>query len=88
MKRYFSWITKSNRPQHILVGLLIGLVFGITGAFVAACTAEVKDWLCNGKKGGTFGWIKGNGFDWLDLAATMIGGAIGCLPRYLIFGGL
>lgn len=28
-------------------------------------------------KGGIFGWIKGNGFDWLDFAATMIGGAIG-----------
>ena len=32
-------------PKHIIVGFLIGLAFGITGAFVAATTAEVKDWL-------------------------------------------
>lgn len=77
MTRYFKWLTESNRPKHILVGFLIGLAFGITDAFVAATTAEVKDWLWNGQKGGIFGWVKGNGFDWLDFAATMIGGAIG-----------
>lgn len=77
MIRYFKWLTESNRPKHIIVGFFIGLIFGITGAFIAAASAEVKDWMWNGQKGGVFGWIKGNGFDWLDFAATMIGGAIG-----------
>lgn len=77
MTKYIKWIAESERYKHIVVGLAIGLIFGITGAFVAAATAEVKDWLWNGKRGGIFGWIKGNGFDWLDFLATMIGGAVG-----------
>lgn len=77
MTRYFKWLTESNRLKHLYVGFLLGLVFGLVGAFIAAATAEVKDWLWNGQKGGILGWMKGNGFDWLDFAATMIGGAIG-----------
>lgn len=86
MKKYFKWLLESNRLKHILVGFLIGLTLGIAAVFAAAASAEVKDWLWSGQRGGTFGWIKGNGFDWLDLFATMIGGIIGCLPRYLLFG--
>lgn len=77
MKKYFKWLLESNRPKHILVGFVIGATLGIAAVFAAAASAEVKDWLWNGKRGGTFGWIKGNGFDWLDFAATMIGGAVG-----------
>ncbi|GAY31079.1 hypothetical protein [Prevotella sp. MGM2] len=84
MKKYFKWLTESNRPKHILVGFFIGLTLGVVAAFVAATSAEMKDWLWNGKRGGTFGWIKGNGFDWLDFIATMIGGIAGALFRYLV----
>lgn len=84
MKKYFKWLLESNRPKHILVGFLIGVTLGITAAFSAAASAEMKDWLWNGKKGGAFGWIKGNGFDWLDFIATMIGGLIGFSIRYFI----
>ena len=84
MKRYFKWLTESNRPKHIVVGFFIGLTLGVVAAFVTAASAEMKDWLWNGKRGGTFGWIKGNGFDWLDFIATMIGGIAGALFRYLV----
>jgi fluoride ion exporter CrcB/FEX len=84
MKKYFKWLTESNRPKHIVVGFFIGLTLGVVAAFVAAASAEMKDWLWNGKRGGTFGWIKGNGFDWLDFIATMIGGIAGALFRYLV----
>ena len=88
MKKYFKWLCESNRPKHILVGYLIGLFLGLSAAFAAAASAEMKDWLWNGKRGGTFGWIRGNGFDWLDFAATMIGGLVGfgirCLIWYLL----
>lgn len=86
MKRYFKWLLESNRPKHILVGFIVGFTLGIDATFTAAASAEFKDWLWNGKRGGMFGWVRGNGFDWLDFWATMIGGVIGCLPRYLIFG--
>lgn len=84
MKKYFKWLLKSNRPAHIIVGFFICLAFGVDGAFVAAISAETKDWLWNGVRGGKLGWLKGNGFDWLDFAATMLGGIVGALIRLLI----
>lgn len=84
MEKYFKWLRESNRPKHIIVGFLIGLAFGFDGAFVAAASAETKDWLWNGARGGKLGWLKGNSFDWLDFAATMLGGTIGALIRLLI----
>lgn len=76
MKKYFKWLLESNRPKHILVGFIISVTLGVGAAFAAAASAEMKDWMWNGKRGGTFGWLKGNGFDWLDFTATMIGGVI------------
>lgn len=84
MKKYFKWLLESNRPKHVLVGFLIGITLGISAVFAAAATAEIKDWMWNGKQGGTLGWIRGNGFDWLDFISTMIGGVIGCGIKILI----
>lgn len=84
MGKYFKWLLESNRPKHIIVGVLIGLVFGFDGAFVAAASAETKDWLWNGARGGKLGWLRGNGFDWLDFWATIIGGVFGSFARFLI----
>ena len=69
MKKYFKWLLESNRPKHILVGFIISVTLGVGAAFAAAASAEMKDWMWNGKRGGTF--------DWLDFTATMIGGVIG-----------
>jgi hypothetical protein len=73
MKKYFKWITESNRPKHLVAGLVIAMLFGVVTAIVAALAAEYKDWAYKGCKG----WpVTKNGFDWLDIAATVIGGAI------------
>lgn len=88
MKKYFKWLLESNRPKHLLVGFVIGLFLGLSAAFTAAASAEMKDWLWNGKRGGTFGWIRGNGFDWLDFAATIIGGLVGFGIRFLVWYSL
>lgn len=85
MKKYFKWLFESNRPKHILVGFIISVTLGIGASFAAAVSAEMKDWMWNGKRGGTFGWLKGNGFDWLDFTATMIGGVIGTALHCLFF---
>lgn len=85
MKKYFHWLVESNRLWHVFIVLLVGLILGIEGAIAASATAEFKDWLWNGHKGGIFGWVKGNGFDWLDFAASMIGGGVGSLLRYFLF---
>lgn len=67
-----SWIKESNRPKHLLYAIPIGLVFTILAVLGCAFGMEFKD-----KE-------YGNKFDWLDIAATMIGGAIGQLLQIVI----
>lgn len=67
-----SWIKESNRPKHLLYAIPIGLVFTILAVLGCAFGMEFKD-----KE-------YGNKFDWLDIAATMIGGAIGQLLQIII----
>ena len=67
-----SWIKDSNRPKHLLYAIPIGLVFTILAVIGCAFGMEFKD-----KE-------YGNKFDWLDIAATMIGGAIGQLLQIII----
>lgn len=67
-----SWIKESNRPKHLLYAIPIGLVFTILAVIGCAFGMEFKD-----KE-------YGNKFDWLDIAATMIGGAIGQLLQIII----
>ena len=67
-----SWIKESNRPKHLLYAIPIGLVFTILAVIGCAFGMEFKD-----KE-------YGNKFDWLDIAANMIGGAIGQLLQIII----
>lgn len=77
-KKWFGWLAGSNRPSHLIVGSIIGSIFGFIPVLIAALAVEFKDWAWNGSKGHIIlGWKTKNGFDWLDVAATLIGGAIG-----------
>lgn len=67
-----SWINESDRPKHLLYAIPIGLVFTILAVLGCAFGMEFKD------------REYGNKFDWLDIAATMIGGAIGQLLQIII----
>lgn len=67
-----NWIKESNRRKHLLYAIPIGLVFTILAVLGCAFGMEFKD-----KQ-------YGNKFDWLDIAATMIGGAIGQLLQIII----
>lgn len=66
------WLKESNRQKHLLYAIPIGLVFTILAVLGCAFGMEFKD-----KE-------YGNKFDWLDIAATMIGGAIGQLLQIII----
>lgn len=66
------WLKESNRPKHLLYAIPIGLVFTILAVLGCAFGMEFKDKQYGGK------------FDWLDIAATMIGGAIGQLLQVII----
>ena len=66
------WLKESNRPEHLLYAIPIGLIFTILAVLGCAFGMEFKD-----KE-------YGNKFDWLDISATMIGGAIGQLLQIII----
>ena len=66
------WLKESNRQKHLLYAIPIGLVFTILAVLGCAFGMEFKD-----KE-------YGNKFYWLDIAATMIGGAIGQLLQIII----
>lgn len=66
------WLKESNRQKHLLYAIPIGLVFTILAVLGCAFGREFKD-----KE-------YGDKFDWLDIAATMIGGAIGQLLQIII----
>ena len=66
------WLKESNRQKHLLYAIPIGLVFTILAVLGCAFGMEFKD-----KE-------YGNKFDWLDIASTMIGGAIGQLLQIII----
>lgn len=88
MKKWISkvlgWIGVSNRLAHLWAGFCVALFCGIVAALTAACAAEFKDWQYAGSKGGIKGIFKGhNGFDWLDVAATLIGGIFGEVIHYI-----
>lgn len=71
-----KWLKQSNRQKHFWIGMLLGVLFTFVGAIAGGIYKEVQD-----KKGGVF--------DWLDLAATVLGGLIGsiwpALAIYIVF---
>lgn len=67
-----SWLKESNRPKHLLYAIPIGLIFTILAVIGCAFGMEFKDKQYGGK------------FDWLDIAATIIGGAIGQVLQILL----
>ena len=75
------WLKESNRPKHLLYAIPIGLIFTILAVIGCAFGMEFKD------------REYGNKFDWLDIAATEIGGLIGQILQigliyliYIIYG--
>lgn len=60
-----KWMHESNRMKHFMCAIPIGFFLTILCVLGAAFGMEFKDYQWGGE------------FDWLDIAATMIGGAIG-----------
>ena len=67
-----KWLKESNRIKHLFYAIPIGLVFTILAVLGCAFGMEFKD------------RQYGNSFDWLDVAATMIGGAIGQVLQIIL----
>ena len=67
-----KWLLESNRLKHLLFAIPCGLFLTILFVLGLALGMEFKD-----KQ-------YGNKFDWLDVAATMIGGTIGQIIMLLI----
>lgn len=67
-----KWLKESNRIEHLFYAIPIGLVFTILAVLGCAFGMEFKD------------RQYGNSFDWLDIAATMIGGAVGQVLQIIL----
>lgn len=67
-----SWLTESNRLKHFIYAIPIGLIFTILAVIGCAFGMEFKD-----KQ-------YGNKFDWLDIAATLLGGLVGQLLQIIL----
>lgn len=67
-----NWLLESNRLKHLLFAIPCGLFLTILFVLGLTLGMEFKD-----KQ-------YGNEFDWLDVAATMIGGTIGQIIMLLI----
>ena len=67
-----KWLKESNRIKHLFYAIPIGLVFTILAVLGCAFGMEFKD------------RQYGNSFDWLDIAATLIGGAIGQVIQIIL----
>ena len=83
MKQLFNkaldWLKQSNRLKHLLGGVAIGLFAdgwycALYAGIGVGAAMELKDKLWGGKP------------DWIDLALTAAGAAIGHIPTWLIFG--
>lgn len=73
-----SWITKSNRPYHALIGIISALFGTIIGALEVAIALEGKDCQADALNKGLPPWKWSfRKWDWLDWLATMIGGMVG-----------
>ena len=67
-----KWLKESNRYKHLFCAIPIGLFFTILAVIGCAFGMEFKDQQWGGK------------FDWLDISATLIGGAIGQIIQIII----
>ena len=67
-----SWIKESNRPNHLLYAIPAGALLTILFVAELAAGMEFKDRAWGGK------------WDWLDIAATLIGGLIGQAIQVLV----
>lgn len=67
-----KWLKESNRTKHLLYAIPIGFICTILAVLGCAFGMEFKDKQYGGK------------FDWLDIAATMIGGAIGQVLQIIL----
>ena len=67
-----SWLKESNRIKHLLYAIPIGFILTILAVIGCAFGMEFKD-----KQ-------HGGSFDWLDIAATILGGLIGQILQLIL----
>lgn len=67
-----NWLKESNRQKHLLYAIPVGFFCTILAVLGCAFGMEFKD-----KQ-------YGRQFDWLDIAATTIGGAIGQILQIIL----
>lgn len=67
-----NWIVQSNRPKHFWYSVPIALFLTILFVAGLGVGMEFKDKSWGGK------------WDWLDLTATIMGGAVGQIIQFIV----
>jgi hypothetical protein len=85
-----KWIKESNRSLHLIGGFILAIFLTMLCSFGASVGLETKDCQNDNTNAGKMPWKWSyKNWDWLDIAATMIGGVVGqavqSLIIYLIF---
>lgn len=80
-------MVQSHRSQHIVVGFLVGFLFGADSAACVCIAFECKDVQHDQRnakrKFKDWTW---EAWDWIDLGFTVAGGLLGSLVRLWLFG--
>ena len=81
---------KSHRGAHLIVGLLGGLFIDFLFAVGFAVGMESKEVQADRENMGRSWWkpwtLCWRKWDWIDFGLTAIGGVVGSVVRWLIFG--
>lgn len=75
INKCFGWLGKSNRLAHLFGVFILSAILGWAAGIAAIITAEVKDV----QRGDWSAW------DWLDVAAGVLGCALGGAIHWAIF---
>lgn len=81
-----NWLKQSNRLYHMSIGFIVALLGTLSTAFFVALAMEGKDCQYDKRNSNLPPW-KWNyeHLDWLDVAATMLGGVMADVLRVGLF---
>ncbi len=80
----FDWLKESNRIYHLIGGFVLGALFVPSTVICVALAMEFKDCASANETYDVRKWKDWSQFDKIDIATTVLGGAVGFGLKMLI----